>query len=173
DGIVDDERAADLKKQSSDWVSWDLTERQLCDLELLLSGGFSPLRGFMGKADYERVRAEIRLADGTLWPIPIMLDVTEETAAAAEGGPRAVRALGVAQGRRVPDAQPDAPRALRADAARGARGGGVVARASGRRDDEARRRGPLHAGAVLPRDHVVVPARDGDAVPVAARDADA
>jgi len=86
DGIVDDERAADLKKQSSDWVSWDLTERQLCDLELLLSGGFSPLRGFMGKADYERVRAEIRLADGTLWPIPIMLDVTEETAAAVESG---------------------------------------------------------------------------------------
>ena len=86
DGIVDEERAADLKKQSSDWVSWDLTERQLCDLELLLSGGFSPLRGFMGKADYERVRAEIRLADGTLWPIPIMLDVTEETAAAVESG---------------------------------------------------------------------------------------
>lgn len=80
DGIVDDERAAELKKQSSDWPSWDLTERQICDLELILSGGFSPLRGFMGKADYERVRAEMRLADGTLWPIPIMLDVTEEAA---------------------------------------------------------------------------------------------
>ena len=86
DGIVDDERAADLKKQSSDWPSWDLTERQICDLELILSGGFSPLRGFMGKADYERVRSEMRLADGTLWPIPIMLDVTEEAAEGLDAG---------------------------------------------------------------------------------------
>ena len=86
DGIVDDERAADLKKQSSDWPSWDLTERQICDLELILSGGFSPLRGFMGKADYERVRAEMRLADGTLWPIPITLDVTEEAAHGLDAG---------------------------------------------------------------------------------------
>src|SRR5207302_5600646 len=75
DPIVDEERAAELKKQSSDWPSWDLTERQICDLELIQSGGFSPLRGFMGKADYERVRAEMRLADGTLWPIPIALDL--------------------------------------------------------------------------------------------------
>ncbi|HLW17694.1 MAG TPA: bifunctional sulfate adenylyltransferase/adenylylsulfate kinase, partial [Actinomycetota bacterium] len=86
DGIVDDERAAELKKQSSDWPSWDLTERQICDIELILSGGFSPLRGFMGKADYERVRAEMRLADGTLWPIPITLDVTEEAAEGLEPG---------------------------------------------------------------------------------------
>ena len=86
DGIVDDERAAELKKQSSDWPSWDLTERQICDLELIQSGGFSPLRGFMGKADYERVRAEMRLADGTLWPIPIALDLTEEAAGGLEPG---------------------------------------------------------------------------------------
>jgi sulfate adenylyltransferase len=91
DGIVDAERAADLKKQSSEWPSWDLTERQLCDLELILSGGFSPLRGFMGKADYERVRADMRLADGTLWPIPIPLDVDEETAAGLEGKTLALR----------------------------------------------------------------------------------
>ncbi|HJT38059.1 MAG TPA: bifunctional sulfate adenylyltransferase/adenylylsulfate kinase [Actinomycetota bacterium] len=86
DGIVDAERAAELKKQSSDWPSWDLTERQLCDLELILSGGFSPLRGFMGKGDYERVRSEMRLADGTLWPIPITLDLTEDAAAGLEPG---------------------------------------------------------------------------------------
>ena len=86
DGIVDDERAAELKKQSSDWPSWDLTERQICDLELIQSGGFSPLRGFMGKADYERVRAEMRLADGTLWSIPIALDLTEEAAGGLEPG---------------------------------------------------------------------------------------
>jgi sulfate adenylyltransferase len=86
DGIVDADRAAELKKQSSDWPSWDLTERQICDLELILSGGFSPLRGFMTKADYERVRSEMRMADGTLWPIPIALDVTDEAAAGLEPG---------------------------------------------------------------------------------------
>jgi ATP sulfurylase len=52
---VGEERAAELKAQSRYFPSGDLTARQLCDLELLLSGGFSPLRGFMNKADYERV----------------------------------------------------------------------------------------------------------------------
>jgi len=83
---VSPERAAELKAQSLDWPSLDLTPRQLCDLELLANGGFSPLTGFLGKADYERVVAEMRLADGTLWPIPITLDVTEEMAASVEPG---------------------------------------------------------------------------------------
>jgi sulfate adenylyltransferase len=70
----------------------DLQPRQLCDLELLLSGGFSPLRGFLGRADYESVCARMRLADGTLWPIPVTLDVTEEMAAKlAPGGSSALR----------------------------------------------------------------------------------
>jgi sulfate adenylyltransferase len=73
-------RAAELHSESRDWLSWDLSNRQLCDLELLLSGGFSPLRGFMTRADYEKTCCEMRLADGTLWPIPITLDVTEELA---------------------------------------------------------------------------------------------
>ncbi len=88
DLIVDPERAAELKTESADWPSWDLTERQLCDLELLLNGGFSPLRGFLGRDDYERVCAEMRLADGTLWPIPITLDVTDEVAQGLETGSR-------------------------------------------------------------------------------------
>ena len=60
------------------WPSWDLTDRQLCDLELLLNGGFSPLSGFLTKADYEPVLTDMRLADGSLWPMPVTLDVTEE-----------------------------------------------------------------------------------------------
>lgn len=78
--LVDDQRAAELKAASRDWPSWDLTPRQLCDLELLLNGGFSPLTGFMKKADHDAVCATMRLADGTLWPIPILLDVPRELA---------------------------------------------------------------------------------------------
>ena len=80
DLLVDHARAAELKSTSTDWPSWDLTSRQLCDLELLLTGGFSPLTGFMGPADHDSVCASMRLADGTLWPIPITLDVDDDIA---------------------------------------------------------------------------------------------
>jgi len=73
-------RAQELRAHSREWPSWDLTPRQLCDLELLLNGGFSPLRGFMNRRDYESVCREMRLSNGLLWPIPITLDVTEEFA---------------------------------------------------------------------------------------------
>lgn len=73
--VVDRARAAQLKDASREWPSWDLTARQLCDLELLGCGAFSPLTGFMGEADYESVRDSMRLADGTLWPIPVTLDL--------------------------------------------------------------------------------------------------
>jgi sulfate adenylyltransferase len=53
-----------------------LTQRQLCDLELILNRGFAPLHGFMNKADYESVLDNMRLCDGTLWPMPITLDVS-------------------------------------------------------------------------------------------------
>ncbi|HWF91933.1 MAG TPA: hypothetical protein VN684_06595, partial [Terriglobales bacterium] len=55
DLIVSSEKATELKSHSREWPSWDLTARQICDLELLMSGGFSPLRGFMNRADYEGV----------------------------------------------------------------------------------------------------------------------
>jgi len=83
--LVSDERAAELKAASRDWPSWDLTGRQLCDLELLLNGGFSPLTGFMKKADHDAVCSSMRLADGTLWPIPILLDVPQELAGKLAG----------------------------------------------------------------------------------------
>src|SRR2546430_2148758 len=78
--IVQPEQAEQLKAHSREWPSWDLTPRQLCDVELLLSGGFSPLRGFMNKADYEGVSHNMKLASGLLWPIPITLDVSEDFA---------------------------------------------------------------------------------------------
>ena len=78
--LVSPERAAELKSASRDWPSWDLTPRQFCDLELLLNGGFSPLTGFLGKADHDSVCERMRLADGTLWPIPVLLDIPRELA---------------------------------------------------------------------------------------------
>ena len=86
DLIVQPETVNELKASSREWPSWDLTARQLCDLELLLSGGFSPLRGFMNRADYEGVCQNMKLASGLLWPMPITLDVTEDFAKTLKPG---------------------------------------------------------------------------------------
>ncbi|KAF9820373.1 hypothetical protein IEO21_01382 [Rhodonia placenta] len=67
-----------LKAEAETLPDITLTERQLCDLELILNGGFSPLEGFMNEADYTNVVDNFRLADGTLFPMPISLDVSEE-----------------------------------------------------------------------------------------------
>jgi len=75
-----------LKQHSATLPGWDLNQRQLCDLELLLNGAFSPLTGFLTRRDYDRVVQELRLADGTLWPIPITLDVSEAFAASIQAG---------------------------------------------------------------------------------------
>jgi sulfate adenylyltransferase len=74
--IVAPARADEMKATAKDHASLTLDERGLCDLELLATGAFSPLRGFMGKADYVRVVQEMRLANGTLWPLPVTLPVT-------------------------------------------------------------------------------------------------
>ena len=84
--IAAPERIAELKAHSREWPSWDLTARQICDLELLMSGGFSPLRGFMTQADYEGVCHNMRLSSGVLWPMPITLDVKEEFAKSLKPG---------------------------------------------------------------------------------------
>lgn len=88
DLLVSGSDAAVIKSRIRDWPAWDLTERQLCDIELLLNGGFSPLKGFLGRADYDRVCREMRLSDGSLWPVPITLDVDDATAAVLEPGAR-------------------------------------------------------------------------------------
>ena len=86
DLIAQPEAAKEIKAHSREWPSWDLTARQICDLELLMSGGFSPLRGFMTRSDYDGVCQNMRLASGVLWPIPITLDVTEAFAKSAQSG---------------------------------------------------------------------------------------
>ena len=73
--VVDESRAEALKAATGDALSVTLNERQTCDLELLMNGGFSPLRGFMDRANYESVVDDMQLADGTLWSIPVTLDV--------------------------------------------------------------------------------------------------
>ncbi|MEC9435677.1 MAG: bifunctional sulfate adenylyltransferase/adenylylsulfate kinase [Pseudomonadota bacterium] len=72
--------AAKLKVEAAELPSWDLTERQVCDLELLMNGGFNPLKGFLTEADYDGVVENMRTADGALWPIPITLDVSQKFA---------------------------------------------------------------------------------------------
>jgi len=69
-----------LKKEALAWSSITLTERQINELELLLNGGFSPLEGYMDQANYQSVLDSMRLVDGTVFPLPICLGVTEKVA---------------------------------------------------------------------------------------------
>jgi sulfate adenylyltransferase len=77
-----------LRAEAGELPSWDLTPRQLCDLELLMNGGFAPLTGFLDQAEYERVVEEMRLASGAVWPIPVTLDVNANFAAGLFPGQR-------------------------------------------------------------------------------------
>ena len=71
------EAAEQAKSELLNLPSLTINERQICDLEMLLNGGFSPLQGYLNQADYEAVVTDMRLYDGTLWPLPITLDVEE------------------------------------------------------------------------------------------------
>jgi sulfate adenylyltransferase len=75
------EAHADAAADSTGWPSWTLDERQLADLELLLSGAFAPLTGFMGAADVAAVAEHATLADGTPWAFPVTLEVPEDAIA--------------------------------------------------------------------------------------------
>ena len=83
---VSAESALKLKHEAGALPSWDLTPRQVCDLELLMNGGFHPLKGFLGEADYDAVLETMRLSTGALWPMPVTLDVSESFAASVEEG---------------------------------------------------------------------------------------
>ncbi|MBB3712293.1 sulfate adenylyltransferase [Limimaricola variabilis] len=80
------ESAQKLKVEAGTLVSHDLTPRQICDLELLMNGGFNPLKGFLSEADYDSVVETMRTQDGALWPMPITLDVSEKFAETVELG---------------------------------------------------------------------------------------
>ncbi len=73
--LVTDERAQELRDVSLELPSWALTRRQICDLECIVNGAFSPLEGYMSRADYESVLENSTLEGGLVWPIPIVLDV--------------------------------------------------------------------------------------------------
>ncbi|NIB43091.1 bifunctional sulfate adenylyltransferase/adenylylsulfate kinase [Pseudomaricurvus alkylphenolicus] len=76
----------EAKKRAEHNRSWDLNDKQLLDLELLLNGAFSPLTGFLNQENYQSVLQTMRLQDGTLWPMPITLDVSREFADATSIG---------------------------------------------------------------------------------------
>ena len=79
DLVVKGEEYEELLEKSSRLPSIQISQRALCDLELLATGAFSPLDRFMGKADYERVLTEMRLTNGVLFPIPVTLPVDEDS----------------------------------------------------------------------------------------------
>lgn len=86
--LADEARVAELKLESQDLMSVTLSQRQICDLELLMNGAFSPLSGFMTEPVYERVLQEMRLTSGLLWPMPVTLDIPDALAGKLVQGTR-------------------------------------------------------------------------------------
>jgi len=84
--LVEPGRGSVLKEVALNLPDIVLNERQMCDLELLAVGAFSPLQGFMTRSDYESVLDRMRLQNGLLWPLPICLDVSEMQARSLEAG---------------------------------------------------------------------------------------
>ncbi len=78
--IVNPAEVEEIRPEALRGPTWVLSPRQRCDFELLANGGFSPLSGFLGRADYESVISGMRLVGGDLWPIPVCLDVPGDLA---------------------------------------------------------------------------------------------
>jgi len=78
--MVPVEARADVKAYGNQLPSIQISERTVCDLELLATGAFSPLKGFMGQADLQRTMDEMRLSSGHIFPIPITLPVEPNAA---------------------------------------------------------------------------------------------
>jgi sulfate adenylyltransferase len=80
---IERERLIEL---SSAMPQLHLGPREISDLELIANGAYSPLEGFLGAADYHSVIANMRLANGVAWPLPVTLSVTDEEAVAFNEG---------------------------------------------------------------------------------------
>ena len=79
--IVTEEQKADFLAQADTLPRVQLDKRATSDLVMIAIGGFSPISGFMEEADYKGVVDDMRMADGTVWSVPVTLSVTEEVAA--------------------------------------------------------------------------------------------
>src|ERR1700749_5044077 len=85
DPSVPDEEREELRARAAGMPRVRLTSRNVCDLEMLAVGAFSPLVRFMGRADYSRVLQEMRLASGALFPLPVTLSVRRDAGVSLDG----------------------------------------------------------------------------------------
>src|SRR4029079_12122653 len=76
--LVTEEELIEERSRAAELPRVQLTPRNVCDLELLATGAFSPLTSFMGRSDYEQVLNEMRLASGLLFPLPITFTVKRD-----------------------------------------------------------------------------------------------
>jgi sulfate adenylyltransferase len=85
DLFVPEEKREDLRVRAASLPRVQLNARNVCDLELLATGGFSPLNRFMNRADYDRVLEKLRLTSGVLFPLPVTLTVKKDAGVKLDG----------------------------------------------------------------------------------------
>ena len=86
--LINPEKSAALKQEVLSLPSLDLDWRQQCELEMLMTGAYSPLTGFMTRAQCARVETDRQLDDGTFWPLPVTLTSNQKAAADLKSGDR-------------------------------------------------------------------------------------
>src|ERR1043165_6659191 len=95
DRILKGDAAGKAKAEAASLSAIQLSPREAGDLEMIAMGAFSPLEGFMGEADFQRVCKEMRLASGTVWPIPVILSLADDVAEKITKGQRIALKQGV------------------------------------------------------------------------------
>ncbi|MCH2138325.1 MAG: sulfate adenylyltransferase [Phycisphaerales bacterium] len=83
------DQADALRAQAASLPRIEMSAKQACDLEMIATGAFSPLTGFVKEADFSSICTDMKLADGTVWPIPATLAVEDDVKATLETGGRA------------------------------------------------------------------------------------
>ena len=103
DRVLKSDAAAKATQEAKSLKSITLSPREAFDLEMIAIGAFSPLSGFMGEKDFARVCKELRLANGVVWPIPVILSPGDDVTGKINVGDRVAlndpkgRLLGVMQ----------------------------------------------------------------------------